>query len=800
MASHEDVARPELARMVRGRGRFLDDVKLPGMCYAAFVRSEVAHANIKSINVDEALKVPGAIGVITPDEVLPHVNPVRPAAPGSSDFARPYDRYPMPPGKVTFVGDPIVAVAAVSPHAAQDMAEAVVVEYEPLPVVGGVEQAMAPGAPVIHAGMDDNIVFYREFGGGDTGAAFAQAGLVLEKTFNFPRQTGVPLEARGVIADFDRGQDRLTVWASCRSPHLVRTTISNVMGLPQHAVRVISPDVGGEFGIKGAAYPESIILAFLSRKIDRPVKWVEDRMENLLACGHAHEMAIDVSVAADTEGRVLGIRSRVLVDQGAHTLGPTSAGLEPMTAGQSIVGPYRIDNFQCRAYGVLTNKCPGAAYRGVGTVQGVFVIERVMDMIAAELGLDPAEVRMKNFIQPHEQPFETSAGRLYDSGDYPDTLQKLLEVSGYQGLRHVQAEARGRGELTGIGICCFVEHSSTGSQDYRKRGVYGLPAFDSATVRVDAGGNVLVAVSARSTGQSHDSVFARLVASELGVPYETVRILEGDTDATPFGSGTGVSRSAVSTGGAIRLAVQDIRRKAVEIARFFLESEGEELEIAGGQVYAVADPGRRVPFAAVAAAAHDASRVVSLPENIERGLQSTRTFDPPHQTFGHGAHLAVAAVDPETGLVRVEQYFCVEDCGTIIDHVIVDGQVVGGVALGIGNALFEELVYNEGGDLLTGTLMDYLVPTAADVPAIAATHTETPSPFTQGGVKGVGEAGTVGAFTAVGNAVADALLPLNVEVTEPPVGPRRVWQFIHRSGAFTAGSFHSPSPVGRGLG
>ncbi len=258
MASHEDVARPELARMVRGRGRFLDDVKLPGMCYAAFVRSEVAHANIKSINVAEALKVPGAIGVITPDEVLPHVNPVRPAAPGSSDFARPYDRYPMPPGKVAFVGDPIVAVAAVSPHAAQDMAEAVVVEYEPLPVVGGVEQAMAPGAPVIHAGMDDNIVFYREFGGGDTDAAFAQAGLVLEKTFNFPRQTGVPLEARGVIADFDRGQDRLTVWASCRSPHLVRTTISNVMGLPQHAVRVISPDVGGEFGIKGAAYPESI--------------------------------------------------------------------------------------------------------------------------------------------------------------------------------------------------------------------------------------------------------------------------------------------------------------------------------------------------------------------------------------------------------------------------------------------------------------------------------------------------------------------------------------------------------------
>ena len=779
MDAHEEVARPELARMVRGRGRFVDDIKLPGMCFAVFVRSDYAHAKIKAINVEEAMEVPGAIGVITPEEVLPHVNPVRPAAPGSSEFARPYDRFPVPPGKVTFVGDPIVAVAAETAHAAQDMAEAVVVEYEPLPVVDGVEAALAHDAPVIHAGMDDNIVFFREFGEGDVERAFRQSDLTLKKTFNFPRQTAVPLETRGVVANYDRGDERLSVWTSCRSPHLVRTTISNVMRLPQHAVRVISQDVGGEFGIKGAAYPESIILSFLSRKIDRPVKWVEDRMENLLACGHAHEMVVEVSVGAASDGRILGIDARVLVDQGAHTLGPTSAGLEPMTAGQSIVGPYQIDNFRCSSYGILTNKCPGAAYRGVGTVQGVFVIERVMDMLAAELRLDPADVRMKNFIQPEDQPFSTSAGRLYDSGDYPDTLAKLLEVSEYKKMREAQAEARERGELAGIGICCFVEHSSTGSQDYRKRGVYGLPAFDSATVKVDAGGNVMVAVSAKSTGQSHDSVFALLVARELGVPYETVKILEGDTDAVPFGSGTGVSRSAVSTGGAIRLAVRDVRNKAKEVARFFLEGEAGELEIADGQIRAKADPSRSVSFAAVAAAAHDASRVVQLPESIERGLQATRTFDPPHQTFGHGAHLAYVLVDRETGMVKVEDYVCVEDCGTIIDHVIVDGQVVGAVGLGIGNALHEELVYDGDGQLLTGTFMDYLVPTAADIPVIQTTHTETPSPFTEGGVKGVGEAGTVGAYTAVGNAVADALLPLGVEVTHPPVGPQRVWGLIN---------------------
>ena len=778
MADHEEVARPELARMVRGRGRFLDDIKLQGMCYAAFVRSEYAHANIVSIDVSAAMEVPGAVGVILPDEVLPQVNPVRPAAPGSSEYARPYDRFPVPPGKVTYVGDPIVAVAAETPHAAQDMAEAVVVEYEPLPVVGGAEQALAPDAPVIHEGMDDNIVFHRQFGDGDVDGAFSRASLVLDKTFHFPRQTGVPLEPRGVIASYDGGQDRLTIWASCRSPHLVKTTVSSVMRLPQHSVRVIAGDVGGEFGIKGAAYPEGVILSFLSRKVDRPVKWVEDRMESLLACGHAHEMAVDVSVAANDEGRVLGIKARVLVDQGAHTLGPTSAGLEPMTAGQSIVGPYRIDNFSCDSYGLLTNKCPGAAYRGVGTVQGVFVIERMMDMVAEELGLDPADVRMTNFIQPQDQPFHTSADRLYDSGDYPETLAKLLEVSNYQQLREEQAKARERGEMVGIGICCFVEHSSTGSQDYIKRGVFGMPAFDSATIRVDAGGNVLAAVSAKSTGQSHDSVFASLVAQEMGVPYETVKILEGDTDATPFGAGTGVSRSAVSTGGAIRLAAADIRRKATEIARFFLETENEELQISDGQIFDPSNPARTVSFAAVAAAAHDASRIVSLPDNIERGLQATRTFDPPHQTFGHGAHLAVTRVDPETGMVDVEQYFCVEDCGTIIDHVIVDGQVVGAVALGIGNTLHEELVYDSRGQLLTGTMMDYLVPTAPDIPDIQTTHTETPSPFTQGGVKGVGEAGTVGAYTAVGNAVANALLPLGVEVTHPPVGPKRVWEMI----------------------
>ena len=773
--------RPEEFRMVQGRGRFLEDIKLPEMCHTAFLRSPYAHAIIKGINVDAALKVPGAVGVLTPEEVLPYVDPVRPAAPGVSDYARPYDRYPLPPEKVVFSGEPIVAVAADTRYIAEDMVDATTVEYEPLPVLADVVQSLAPGAPVIHQGMSDNILYYREFGNGNTEQAFRQADLVLEKTFRFPRQTAIPIEGHGVIASFDSGQDRLTIWTSCQAPHRARTVFSSVLRLPEHSIRVISPDVGGDFGIRGIGYPEAIALAFLAKKLDRPMKWVEDRMENLMACAHAHEQRVHVSAAVKGDGTILGVQSKVYVDQGAHCLGPIGAGLEPMTTGQSIVGPYRIENYHCQAYAVLTNKCPGGPYRGVGTVQGVFVIQRIMDIVAQSLHLDPAEVRRRNFIQTHELPYNTAAGRLYDSGDYIGSLDKLLELADYAGLRREQEEARARGEYLGIGIACFVEHTSTGSQDYRKRGVVGVPAFDSATVRVDARGNVQVGVSARSTGQGHDSVFANLVARELGVPYETIRVLEGDTDATPFGSGTGVSRSAVSTGGAIHLAVEDTKRKAIEVAHFFLNTEEDDLEIANGEVFSKTDPSRRIPFSSIAAAAYNASREVVLPENIERGLESTRSFDPPHQVFGNGAHVAVVQVDPETGLVKVRKYFIVEDCGTILDHVIVNGQVVGGAAQGIGNAIFEELKYDREGQLLTGSLMDYLLPTASDIPEFRVLHTETPSPFTHGGVKGVGEAGTVGAYTAVANAVADALLPLGVELTEPPVSPRIVWELIKTS-------------------
>ncbi len=778
MATTEAGARVEQDRLVRGKGQFLDDVKLPGMCHAAFVRSPHAHARIARIVTDDALRIDGAIAVLTPEDLLPHVNAVRPGEPAVSTFSRGYNRYPLPVENVTFSGEPVAMVVAENRYIAEDMLDAMQVDYEPLPAVLDVAQSLAEDAPRIQPDLSDNILFYRRFGEGpaeNVDRALEAADFVIEQTFHFPRQTAVPIETRGVIAAFEPARNRFTIWSSTQTPHPARTIFANVLGVTEGDVRVIAPDIGGSFGIKGSGYPEAIALAFLARRLQRPIKWVEDRREHLLACAHAHEQQVQVTVAVNRDGTIPAIRSKVLVDQGAHALGPIGAGLEPMTTGQSIVGPYRMAHYDCEAYGLLTNKCPQGPYRGVGTLQGIFVIERIMDMIAERLGIDPAEVRRRNLIQPHEFPYPTPAGRLYDSGNYPEALERVLRLADYDRLRQRQAEARAEGQYLGIGVVCFVEHTSTGSPDYRKRGAVGMPAFDAATVRMNAHGNVDVKVSACSSGQGHERVFAKLAAAELGIAAERVRVVQGDTAMTPFGSGSTVSRSAVSTGGALNLALQDLKSKLFQLARFFLDTDAE-LELAAGKVVVKHNPDRQVPLAQVAGAAYNRSQEITLPETFEPGLEFTRTFDPPHQVFGNGAHIAVVRVDPETARVQVEAYYIVEDCGTILDHDVVEGQVQGAVAQGIGNAIFEELAYDDAGQLMTASLMDYLVPYATDIPAMQTEHMETPSPFTFNGAKGVGEAGTVGAYAAVPSAVADALRPLGVEVTGLPVSPQRLWE------------------------
>jgi carbon-monoxide dehydrogenase large subunit len=763
--------------MVRGTGQFLDDVTLPAMCYAAFVRSPHAHARIHQIDTEQALRIPGALAVLTPAELVPYVQAVHPGEPAVNAYARSYPRYPLPPETVTFSGEAVVAVVAATRYLADDMAEAVQIAYEPLPAVLDVAHSLAADAPRIRPELADNVLFYRRFGEGEVDRAFATADLVFEQTFTFPRQTAVPLETRGVIAAFEPGVNRFTVWSSTQTPHQARTLFAHVLGVPEGDVRVIAPDIGGSFGIKGSGYPEAVVLAFLARRLQRPIKWIEDRREHLLACAHAHEQTVHVTVAVNRDGTIPALRAKVLVDQGAHALGPIGAGLEPMTTGQSILGPYRIPQYDCEAYGLLTNKCPQGPYRGVGTVQGIFIIERVMDMIAERLGLDPVEVRRRNLIQSHEFPYATAAGRLYDSGDYGATLERVVRLADYGRLRQRQVEARANQQYLGIGVACFVEHTSTGSADYRQRGVAGMPAFDAATVRMDASGHVDIAVSAQSAGQDHARVFARLAAQELGIAEAVIRVVEGDTDRTPFGAGSTVSRSAVSTGGALYLALQDLKAKIFHLARLFLDTDAE-LALEAGEVFVKHNPARRVPLTQVAGVAYNRSQEMVLPETIAPGLEATRTYDPPHQVFGNGAHIAVVRVDPDTGQVRIEQYYVAEDCGTILDHGVVAGQVRGAVAQGMGNALLEELIYDDAGQLRTASLMDYLVPTAMEIPAMQIEHLETPSPFTFKGVKGVGEAGTVGAYAAVPNAVADALRPLGITVTSLPLSPQRVWDLI----------------------
>jgi CO/xanthine dehydrogenase Mo-binding subunit len=465
MATPEGRSRISSDRLVRGQGQFLDDVKLPGMCHAAFVRSPHAHARIARIVADAACRIDGAIAVLTPDDLLPHVHAVRPGEPAVSTFSRGYNRYPLPRETVTFSGEPVAVVVAENRYIAEDMLDAIQVDYEPLPAVLDVAHSLAAEAPRLQPDLPDNILFYRRFGEGEVDRALADAHLVLEQTFTFPRQTAVPIETRGVIAAFEAAWNRFTIWSSTQTPHPARTVFANVLGVPEGDVRVIAPDIGGSFGIKGSGYPEAIALAFLARRLQRPVKWVEDRREHLLACAHAHEQQVQVTVAVNRDGTVPAIRANVLVDQGAHALGPIGAGLEPMTTGQSIIGPYRIAHFDCESYGLLTNKCPQGPYRGVGTVQGIFVIERIMDTIAERLGIDPAEVRRRNLIQPHEFPYPTPAGRLYDSGNYPEALERVLRLADYDRLRRQQAEARARGEYLGIGVVCFFGQTSTGSRE-----------------------------------------------------------------------------------------------------------------------------------------------------------------------------------------------------------------------------------------------------------------------------------------------------------------------------------------------
>ncbi|MGH2374734.1 MAG: xanthine dehydrogenase family protein molybdopterin-binding subunit [bacterium] len=760
--------RKEDPRLLRGEGRYLHDLVLPGMLHLAFVRSPHAHAAIRRIDVERSRAAPGVEAVFTASELAARPIVTEFGGDGYCGAGWPV----LAQERVRFVGEPVAAIAARDRYTAEDAADLLEVTYEPLPAVLSVAAARHPGATRVYETAAGNVVFRRDYAQGDVDAIFARAALTASGVFRHQRLTGLPLEGRGIVASWDDGH--LTVWASTQTPHMLRTGLARCLDVPEPAVRVIVPDVGGGFGPKMHLYPEDVAACAIARAVNRPVKWIEDRRENLLAMTQAREQVIDAAVALDAEGRVLALRADIVCDSGAYSVYPLTAALEPMGTAQIMPGPYRIPAYAYTTMAVATNKPPVGAYRGVGMTVGVFVMERLMDRAAATAGLDPVEIRRRNFIRHDEFPYTAATGLVYDSGRYEETLNAALAAFGDCEARREQARLRADGRLVGIGISAFTEYTGMGSQTFVRRGMRDVPGHDSAVVTVDASGIVRVSLSCPSQGQGHETVFAQLVAGELGLHPAQVVVPRTDTDLVPAGSGTFASRAVVSGGGAVVRAAAMVRERAVAVAARLLEASAEDVVVGDGRLFVRGTPRRAVTWAEVAKAAR-AEVGAGGPAGPGPGLEASATYDPPSATFSNGVHMAMVEVDRETGQLTILRYVIAEDCGVVINPVIVEGQIHGGLAQGLGEALLEEVIYDEGGQPLTATLMDYLIPTAMEVPRPSIAHLATPSPHTVHGFKGMGESATIGAPACLANAVSDAL---NRAADELPMTPQRVLTWL----------------------
>ncbi len=785
--SASDVSAPGAAATLRrledpplltGRGRYLDDLRLPGLLHAAFVRSPHAHARIVAIDGARAAEWPGVAAIVTARDLAGQVAPLV-ARLDTADFAAiPW--CPLTDGRVRFAGEAVAAVCAADPYVAADACDAVRVDYEPLPVVPSADVALRPDTPRLHDALEGNVLLEHRGSRGEVDRAFAAAAVVLRESFTHARCSAAPMEPRGIVAEWEGEQ--LTVWSGTQIPFVLRSALASALALSESRVRVIVPDTGGGFGQKMHVWPEELVVAALARITGRPVKWTESRRENLAAATHAREELVEAELAADDAGTLLALRARIVSDAGAYHAYPVTAVLDPVGTATILPGPYRTGAYAWTALAVATNKPPLGAYRGVGMTMGVFVMERMMDLLAARLRLDPADVRRRNLIRRDAYPFTSAAGLAYDSGDLPAALERGLALAGYDNLRKQQAEARERGRLLGIGIACYTEYTGLGSLAYRRRGVVHLPGPEATTVKMDADGSVRCFLSFPSQGQGHATIAAQLLAAGLGVPADRITIVRLDTASSPAGTGTFASRGAVSVAGAVTRAAADIRRKLAVIAARLLEASPDDVDLRDGHALVRGVPDRRVTVTDVARLAH-APPVAGLPDGVEPGLEATASFDPPGPAFSGGVHVASVEVDPETGRVRLRDYVVVEDCGHVLNPVIVEGQTHGAVAQGIGEALGERLVYDETGQNLSGSLMEYALPIAADVPPLTVGHVIVPSPIMPGGYKGVGEGGTIAAPAAIANAVADALGPSATAVTALPIIPEDVVRFAGRKAA-----------------
>lgn len=774
------VKRREDPRFLTGHGNYVDDIVRPGMVHAAFVRSPHAHATITSIDADAARALEGVHAVLTGEDLAEHCRPM--VANSLFEGWQTSEWWPLARDRVRFVGEAVAVIIADDRYLAEDALDFVTVEYEPLPVLASIDAALSPDASPLHEGWTHNSYLNRSFKLGDPDRAFSEADDVVEVELLSNRSSGIPLECRGVIAEFELGQGELTLWSSSQVPHLLRTGLADHLGIPEHRIRVISPDVGGGFGIKAMLYPEELVLAVAARAVARPVKWIEDRQEHLLASMHAREHRHRVAVAFTADGQITGLRASIQVDCGAYSAWPWASAMEAGMASGILPGQYRIQNYECETFSIATNKCFTGPYRGVARPAANFSIERALDEVAHRLGLDPLELRRRNYVRKQDFPYTSVTGMIYDSGSYIESLEKVAAQADYDGLRRMQAQARAEGRYVGIGFSSYTEQTAHGSAEWAKRGVQVVPGFDTALVRMDPSGFVTVQVSTHSHGQGHETTIAQVVADELSLPMERIRIRFGDTATAPYGHGTFASRSAVMGGGA---ALQSAEKVAAMLTRFAaeeLEASPEDLELRDGYAVVKGSPDHRISVADLARWTYH--RPEKLPEGMQAALEATTTYDaaPGTGTFANAAHLALVEVDIETGGVDVRRYWVTEDCGTMINPLIVDGQVHGGVAQGIGGALMEEFIYDETGQLTTTTFKDYRLVGTTDIPAIEVSHLETKSPTTHLGTKGMGEGGAISPGAAIASAVADALSPIgHVFVNELPLTPERVLRFVDQA-------------------
>jgi aerobic carbon-monoxide dehydrogenase large subunit len=760
-----EVKRKEDPRLITGTSSYVGDLALPGMHYVAFVRSPHAHARVRRIDAAAALRRPGVFKVVTGSDIrkLCAALPLAGAGEGGGgDAAANMGRnhYPLSVDRVRHVGEAVAAVIATSEAIAVDAAaEDVVVDWEPLPAVTDPFAAMAKGALQIHDDAPNNIEHQNTIKAGDPDGVFAKAKRIVKQRMVSQRLCGVPLEGRATLAAPDPTSGGLIVWATNQAPHALRNDLATTLGMPQNLIRVIAPEVGGGFGVKFGCYPEDAVLAALARLYRMPLRWTETRVEHMMATTHGRAQVADLEAAVEDDGTITALRMRVTADIGAY---PVFTFIPDLTLSMGI-GVYKVANIDLQSTCVFTHSTSVAAYRGAGRPEAAYYLERLVDVIAAELSRTPEEVRRKNFIPPSAFPYAAPTGQNYDSGEYDRALTKALALAGYAKLRAEQKDRLDRKDRTllGIGMSCYVE-------------MCGFGPFESAVVRVEPGGTVTAYTGTSAHGQGHETAFSQILADHLGVPFDKIVVRHGDTLNTPMGNGTGGSRSLVVGGSAIIGASLKVREKARRLAAHMLEAAADDVVFTDGRYQVKGVPDKALLLEAIAARAYGEG----LPDGIESGLEATEFFRPPALVYPFGAHIAVVEVDRETGRVTVRDFISVDDCGVRISPTLVAGQVHGGLAQGIAQALLEELVYGADGQLVTGTLMDYAVPHADDLPAFVTDQTVTPSPRNPMGAKGIGEAATIGATPAIVNAVVDALRSFGVRHLDMPLRPERVWQAL----------------------